>query len=208
MIEIVTLEPDEYDRAKKVLNAARHPGFIGRELFFRCAKERGAVLAVLDGEDVGVLLVAKDKACALSVITRVQGRRVGTTLLAHLKPRWATVIAERVSWFEGAGYRPIGAMSVGKNGKHATQLMELSGEIATGEIAAPTTSRAAPAPDEEPIYTSIFTLVPERVMLRAETQTMIAMLDELMVEARKAGRFDAALKILTKAQQLIARGRH
>jgi hypothetical protein len=99
-IEFVTLRPDEYDRAKKVLNAAKHPGFVGRELFYRCATTGQAVIAVLDTKDVGVALIAKGKLQALSVDVRCQGHGVGAQLVNHLQPQWVQAIAEKISWFE------------------------------------------------------------------------------------------------------------
>jgi len=120
------LGPDDYDRAKKVLNAAKHPGFVGRELFYRCATTGRACIAVVEEADLGVALIAKDKLQALSVSLKAQGRGVGSALMAHLKPRWVSAIEEKVGWFERLGYRRVGASKVGANGKHATQLMERS----------------------------------------------------------------------------------
>lgn len=131
----VLLNPDEYDRAKKILNAAKHPGFVGRELFFRCATKGRVCVCVVDSEDAGVCFVAADKVQALSVAVKHQGRGVGQALMAHLKPRFVNAIGERVGWFEKIGYAPVGAAKVGQNGKHITQLMERSGEAATESVA-------------------------------------------------------------------------
>ena len=58
-LSFVRLEPDAYDRAKSVLNRAKHPGFVGRELYYRCATAGSAIVAVRDGIDVGVSLATR-----------------------------------------------------------------------------------------------------------------------------------------------------
>lgn len=85
-IQFVDLGPGDYDRAKSVLNKARHPGFVGRELFFRCATTGKATVAVIDGVDSAVMLVAKQRIEALSVVVAAQGRGVGQALVsAHVR---------------------------------------------------------------------------------------------------------------------------
>jgi GNAT superfamily N-acetyltransferase len=127
-LEFDHLGPGDYDRAKRVLNRARHPGFVGRELYFRCATTGAAVIAREVADDLGVALIAKQKLQALSVVQAAQGRGVGAALVAHTAPKWVNAIMERVPWFEKRGYRSVGAPRVGQSGKMATQLMELAGE--------------------------------------------------------------------------------
>ena len=86
-IEFVNLGADDYDRAKKVLNKAKHPGFVGRELFYRCATTGVCCVAVLGGVDCGVAMVAKEKLQALSIVASVQGKGVGTALMRRLFER-------------------------------------------------------------------------------------------------------------------------
>lgn len=143
-IEFDHLGPGDYDRAKRVLNRARHPGFVGRELYFRCATTGSAVIAREGAGDLGVSLIAKQKLQALSVVREAQGRGVGAALVAHTNPKWVNAIMERVPWFEKRGYRCVGAPSVGQSGKMATQLMERSVDAPT---AVTITNRGeAPAP--------------------------------------------------------------
>ena len=123
-IRYENLGPGDYDRAKKVFDRAKHPGFVGRELFFRCASAGVACVAVIDDVDTGIALVVKDKLQALSVIVSAQGSGAGTALMARLRPKWVNAIGERIAWFEKRGYEPFGAAKVGQNGKHATQLMQ------------------------------------------------------------------------------------
>lgn len=134
-IRFDNLGPGEYERAKKVFDRAKHPGFVGRELFWRCATTGVACIAVIEDVDTGIALVAKDKLQALSVIVAAQGSGAGTALMARLKPKWVNAIGERVAWFEKRGYRPYGAARVGQNGKHATRLMERIDEVETADAA-------------------------------------------------------------------------
>lgn len=124
-----TLGLDDYDRAKRILNAARHPGYVGREMFQRAVTTGNATVAMIDGVDLGIAIIAKGKLCALSVILKAQGRGIGAALLARTRPRFITAIMDKVRWFEKQGYRSVGAPSVGANGKHATQLLERETDI-------------------------------------------------------------------------------
>lgn len=161
-IRFVPLGAGEYDRAKTVLNKAKHPGFVGRELFYRCATAGQAVVAVLvDGEtqgDVGVALVAKGKLQALSVVTLAQGLGVGSRLVDHCRPPWVNALMDRVPWFEKRGYKTAGAPKVGQGGKMASQLMEripdfepggATAATDAGELAARVKTESAPPPAEQ-----------------------------------------------------------
>lgn len=122
------LGPGDYERAKTVLNKAKHPGFVGRELFFRCATTGTCTIAVLDGADVGVALVASQKLQALSVVSSAQGDGIGARLIDRVQPRWASVIGDRVEWFKRRGYVEVGPPKVSQKGTTTTQLMERTGE--------------------------------------------------------------------------------
>ena len=196
-IRFDALGPGDYDRAKTVLNKARHPGFVGRELFYRCATNGAACVAVLDDVDVGVALIAKEKLQALSVIVSAQGRGVGQALMARLKPRWVSAIGEKVAWFAKIGYAPYGAAKVGRNGKHAVQLMERvsSGDEATGEASIrPIESK--PPEDAEP-SPSFLSLLEESPIDQVKAE--IAILDDLLAKAILAEKFTDALKIMEQA---------
>lgn len=205
MIEFVHLTADDYDRGKKILNAARHPGFVGRELFYRCATTGRCIVATIDGVDCGVLLVAKEKVQALSVIAKAQGKGVGAALLDHAKPRWANVIGERVAWFERRGYRSVGASKVGQNGKHSTQLMERSEEFvgntpeSRADVAGPQKMEAPPQDEEQQ---SLFALVASGVDLSPTQEAEMGLLNTLFLQAMSAQKFDSATKIIEKAKRI------
>lgn len=209
-LEFVDLVAGDYDRAKKVFNAARHPGFVGRELFFRCSTTGRSVVAVMDGVDVGVALVARGKLQAMSVVAKAQGGGVGGRLLAHVHPRFASVIAERVEWFKKRGYKTVGSPSVGQSGKHITQLMELDDSTKTDDttvsVAAPDAYGGSPQMKKPEPIRSLLSLVPTGAILPKELLAEIEMLDEIYARAIQADKFDSALKISERAHLLIGRG--
>lgn len=200
------LGPDDYERAKTVLNKAKHPGFVGRELFYRCATTGVVCIAVVDDVDCGVAMVAKEKLQALSVVVAAQGRGVGQALISRLKPKWVNAIGERIGFFEKLGYKQVGAPRVGQNGKHSTQLLQRddSSEVADHEIKDRATT--APATELAPVQ-SLRELVDESIPARIEAELEI--LDRLLVQAVAAERYDSALKIIEGANELMAhRDRH
>lgn len=201
-INFEALGPNDYDRAKSVLNKAKHPGFVGRELFFRCATGGTATLAVIDDIDAGIALIVKDKLQALSVITSMQGRGVGQALMARMQPQWVQAISEKVAWFEKIGYVPFGPAKVGQNGKHAVQLMQRASD-ANSEIEIKPAQASEIAPENvDPIPTfrdMLFVVADERA------DAELAILDGLLAKAVSAEKFEAALKIMGEARKLVAR---
>ena len=164
-VDFVIAGPGEYDRIKKIFDRARHPGFIGRELVYRCTTAGQARIATVrldDGSvaDVGVALVdQKQKLVALSVAREWQGKGgIGTALMRHLQPKWVSAINEKEGWFARLGYKAVGSPKVGQNGKHATQLMQLEGDMSLpSEAIAPEDDapealqivRVAPEPEDD-----------------------------------------------------------
>lgn len=144
-IEFVALGPGDYDRAKRVLNRARHPGFVGREYYFRCATSGHAILAVEDGADLGVALVEKGKLGALSVVPEARSRGVGAALVVHARPNFVSAIEDRVGFFERLGYKRVGPAAPGKNGKLAVQLMERVGDVDAHPVRDAATGARGPA---------------------------------------------------------------
>jgi GNAT superfamily N-acetyltransferase len=193
------LGPEDYDRAKKVFDKAKHPGFIGRELFFRAATTGKACIAVLDELDAGVALVAKNKLLALSVVKAAQGRGVGPAIMAHLRPDWVNSIAERIGFFEKIGYISFGAPKVGANGKHATQLMQRKADAPIAD--APIADAPAKPPEEERETPAFLELLTESPESRAIAELEI--LDGMMAKALMAEKFESALKIMDAAKQIL-----
>ncbi len=194
-IDIVHLGPGDYDRAKRVLNRARHPGFIGRELFYRAATIGRACVATLAGDDVGVALIVKDKLLALSVIATAQGHGVGARMMDALRPQWVQSIADRVSWFERRGYECVGAPKIGINGKHAVQLMQRRAD-APSEASSIRTAIDVPAPND-----GIDEIEPSFRYLDREDMDdgLLIKLDKLYAGAVASGYIRGALDVLSKA---------
>ncbi len=195
------LGPGDYDRAKTVLNKAKHPGFVGRELFFRCATNGAAVVAVLDDADSAVMLVTKNRIEALSVITKAQGRGVGQALVLHLKPRFVNAIGERIGFFEKLGYKPVGAPKIGQNGKHSTQLMQRdeSADVADVQI-----RDAVQADEQEGQLVTVQFFATMLDMSKAERiAAELELLDMLLSAAIANERDDGVLKLTEAANQLL-----
>lgn len=201
-ISFENLGANDYERAKSVLNKAKHPGFVGRELFFRCATTGVACVAILDGADVGLAMIAKAKLQALSVITSAQGRGVGPALMTRLQPQWVSAIGERVGFFEKLGYQSVGAPKVGQNGKHSTQLMQ-RGDAPMTELPIGDAPRPPPTPQDEPENVpSLRILLDDSADARADAE--IDMLDSLLQKAVVAEKFESALKIIEAAKVAAA----
>lgn len=194
-IEFVNLGADDYDRAKTVLDKAKHPGFVGRELFYRCATTGVCCIAVLDGIDCGVAMIAKEKLQALSIVASVQGKGVGGALMRRLQPKWVSAIAERISFFERLGYKSFGAPKVGQNGKHATQLME-RGEMPANETIA-TEPKPARVEVPEPPFTLLVDLMAESPQGRIAASLQV--LDEQLQKAIAAEKAETVMKLLEAA---------
>lgn len=125
----------DYNPAKKLLNQGRHPAFIGRSTFDRCARDGGALFVVLDDIDVAVALInAKNSTLlALNIHPQHRSHGLGRALMSYLRPNFARVIDDKVDWFASVGYLAIGEMKQGR--RRGTQIMvraelrELTGRI-------------------------------------------------------------------------------
>lgn len=126
---------NEYARAKTLLNQGRHPAFIGRSTYDRCARDGGALFFTVGTTDVAVALVnAKNSTLlALNVHPEHRGHGLGAAVIQFLRPNFARVIDTKVDWFTTRGYLPVGAPKQGRT--HQTQVMvrselrELSGRV-------------------------------------------------------------------------------
>ncbi len=197
-IEYINLGAGEYDRAKAVLNKAKHPGFVGRELFYRCATNGVVCVAVSEGVDYGIAMITKGKLQALSVIAAAQGKGIGQGLMRRLQPEWVSAIADRISFFERCGYAPLGAPKVGQNGKHATQLMQ---RLVTAENGAPSDAGPTLTPRVQPEPTPPRTLLTDLLDESIEGRSIatLQMLDGLIDHAIQNGKYESALKIMEAA---------
>jgi len=127
---------EDYRRGKKLLNASRHPVFVGRRQAFECADQGGMLFATYEGEDVGLCYI-RPKTSTLWVISIMpghQGHGLGAAVLNYTAPNFARVIEDVVPWFEARGYTAIGRWHQGRRYRTKVMvrngLMELSGRVA------------------------------------------------------------------------------
>ena len=99
---------DDYNRAKKILDKARHPDFIGPQRFVRAAEKGMIIVASADGHDLGVLFSEGETLTVLSVARSAQGQGVGQALVQHANLKYVRAIQDRVAWFCKLGYEPQG----------------------------------------------------------------------------------------------------
>lgn len=126
---------DEYKRAKRVLDLARHPTFVGRSTVLRAAQDGGLLFYRFADQDVAVTVINARNSTFLSfsIVAAHQSHGLGTAILEYLRPNFARVITDHVAWFEKRGYLSIGEPKVGR--KFKTQVMvraelrELAGRV-------------------------------------------------------------------------------
>lgn len=199
-IEFENLGVDDYARAKALLNKARHPGFVGRELYYRCASSGVVCLAKLESVDCGIAMIAAKRLQVLSVITAAQGKGIGSALMRRLQPEWVTAISERVSFFERLGYKTVGAPKIGQSGKHATQLLQRD-ESVQQNTTDNGSMRATERRPESPPLTLLSELADETPRNRSLAQLQI--LDGLIERAIAAERYEVAVKLMVEARVLF-----
>jgi len=115
----------EYPRAKRILNAGKHPTFIGRSLYSTAARNGGVTFFQVAGVDAAVAIVQPRTNCLLVLCVHPAFRKLGLgqAVVAYLAVNFARVIESAVPFFERCGYVSIGEMKQGKRWK--TQIMVL-----------------------------------------------------------------------------------
>ncbi len=116
----------EYPAWKKILDAGRHPAFIGKDTMMGNATNGGALFYELDGEAVAVSLINPHYGILLALNVRPEhrGHGLGDAILKYLVPNFARVVENKIEWFEKRGYRRIGKLKCGISLK--TQVMARS----------------------------------------------------------------------------------
>jgi len=108
---------NEYDAFKKILNAGRHPTFIGREMYGRNCQNGGALFYDLDGKSIAVSLINPHFGILLVMNVRPEHRShgLGNAILDFLMPNFIRAVEDKVDWFEKRGYRSIGDLKRGRS---------------------------------------------------------------------------------------------
>ncbi len=119
--------PSSYRRAKALLNAGRHPAFVGPNMAARCAAQGGLLFAVIgrgaNARDAAVALVNVHNSTLLVLNVHPSCRRAGfgAAFLQFLRPNFARVVTSAVPWFQRQGYTALGMPHCGH--RLQTQIM-------------------------------------------------------------------------------------
>jgi len=131
------LKGNQYERAKRLLDAGKHPTFIGRNLVARCAMNGGAFIFSAEGADVAVAIVNPRNNCllVLNVHPHHRSHGLGAAVLEYLQCNFARVLETAVPFFQRRGYVSVGQMHQGKSLKTQVMvkgsLIPLAGRIAS-----------------------------------------------------------------------------
>lgn len=122
-MQVVLGRPNEYARAKGILNRGKHPTFIGKTMVQRNAIQGGLLFYIVEGKDAAVALVnvRNSTLLVLNVLPEFRGHGVGAKFLNLVRPNFARVVEFAVPWFERQGYAKIGEPKKGR--KLFTQIM-------------------------------------------------------------------------------------
>lgn len=114
---------EEYSRIKAILNAGKHPAFIGRQMVLDKTRNGGAMLFTLDGLDVAAAVVNPrlNVLLVLNVLPSHRGHGLGRALVDYLQCNFARVVQSAVPFFERCGYVTIGKAK--KGNRLYTQVM-------------------------------------------------------------------------------------
>lgn len=107
--------PTEYERAKRLLNRGRHPGFVGRQLVTKAASNGGLFLFQTNGEDVGVAVMSprRNVLLVLNVLPEWRGYGIGEWIIGYLRPNFVRAVEHAVPFFLRCGYTEIGQWKEG-----------------------------------------------------------------------------------------------
>lgn len=98
-----------------MLDAGRHPAFIGKNTMNTYANNGGALFYDLDGHAIAVSLVNPHYGIliALNISPAHRSHGLGEAILNFLVPNFARVVEHKVGWFEKRGYKRIGSLKRG-----------------------------------------------------------------------------------------------
>lgn len=114
---------EDYARAKKVLDAGKHPTFVGRDTIGRNARNGGLLMFAYAGEDVGVAVLnaRMNSLIVMNVRPSHRGHGLGSAILTYCCPTWVRALESAAPWFRARGYVDIGEPKQGRSLR--TQIM-------------------------------------------------------------------------------------
>jgi len=134
--EVETGKVTEYRRAKNLLNAGKHPAFIGRDTVTKNARNGGLLFFLHAGIDCAVAVVnpRRNVLLVLNVIPSHRGHGLGTAAVKYMQCSFVRAIESKVPYFEAIGYTSIGDWKQGRTFKTRIMvkngLMQLAGRVA------------------------------------------------------------------------------
>jgi GNAT superfamily N-acetyltransferase len=116
----------EYSRAKAILNAGKHPTFIGKNLYLTASRNGGVLFFNVGGRDAAVAIIQPATNCllVLCVHPNFRSNGLGRAALEYCHVSFARVVDFAVPFFEHCGFVAIGEPKQGKRFK--TQVMVLA----------------------------------------------------------------------------------
>ncbi len=128
----------EYRRFKAVLDAGKHPTFIGRQTVERHAINGGLLFFQIDGKDVAGALVNPrfNNLMVLNVVPEHRSHHLGSAIVRYLNCNFARVIQNKITFFKRLGYTSIGKMKKGRRFKTQimvkSELIHIAGKLQKG----------------------------------------------------------------------------
>ena len=113
--EVRLARAGEYPAFKKILDAGRHPAFIGKSTMMRNSNNGGALFYDLDGEAIAVSLINPHYGILLCLNVRKEhrGHGLGAAIVNFLMPNFVRALEDKVGWFEKLSYKRIGTLKLG-----------------------------------------------------------------------------------------------
>jgi GNAT superfamily N-acetyltransferase len=114
---------EDYKEFKRILNRAKYPAFIGRELMAHNANNGGALFYEFQNEVIAVSLLNPHYSIllALGIVPEHRSHGLGTAIFNFLVPNFVRVVEHNVPWVAHLGYRAVGKLKRGV--KFNTQVM-------------------------------------------------------------------------------------
>ena len=114
---IRTAKSAEYRAFKNIMDAGRHPTFIGPEMFRTNARNGGAVFMEYEGKIIAAALVNPRKSSLVVLNVHPEHRKhgAGRFMVDYLACNFARVIDQAIPFFEKCGYKKLGKPFKGRS---------------------------------------------------------------------------------------------
>ena len=115
--QVVIGRPDDYARAKKILNNAKYPAFIGRNNWERNSVNGGCLFYLFQDESIACTISnpKKNQLLSMAVLKSHQGHGLGDVINKFLNSSFVRSTEQMTPWFEKRGYERIGEPIQGRS---------------------------------------------------------------------------------------------